>query len=545
MKLNSFFVMKKNKKIEKEIQQKYLGLKGIEFQIEWISKMSFGNAEGEKDKKLNDSFFETRSIKNLSGGDFNYVLAPKGCGKSSLFKAYAERFIDSHDIKDEEKIIIIPISSVFSYEKIDLDSKKIAKELAMIWGIYIIKEIFKVLTSDKYKNSFSEYLKKIKKYSELKEEFELNNLWDYIEKVNVSLKFAVKGQEIAFTPTITSDKKTRKISLNEVFSELQDFLQENKKVIYILIDRVDDFILGENKEYKKAFIQGIYYAIEEISNCSCIVPILFLRTDLYYNLNIDSGIDKIQIRTIELKWRKEELIIFMFKRLFGNSPELVQFYKMFMDLYLSNTAYEAFKIVRRKDINKLVNRDTSLIAEIAEKFIYTFFPNVVKHLNSELIEEEMDFLEWVYKHFEDYTGYINLRYLIVFFNTLFNTQFEAYQKNVGIKYAIKCAEKEDGLSYPIFSDACINSSYHYVQKLAVSNIKSLLELESQKFCFDGIHQMVMQKNGSMNYGDIHYSKYDLSKDEYEELLESLVVLGYFKNSGKKYSIPILYRYLES
>ena len=94
-----------------------------------------------------------------------------------------------------------------------------------------------------------------------------------------------------------------------------------------------------------------------------------------------------------------------------------------------------------------------------------------------------------------------------------------------------------------FSDTCINTAYHNVQKIALLNVRSLLEKEEYRVWFDGIHQMIMQKNGSMNYGDIHYTKYDLSKAEYDSLLETLCVLGYLKNSGKKYSIPILYRYL--
>lgn len=542
MKIKSFFKKQRNKKNQKIVKQWYASTKQIRFQIEWLLEMNFGNAEGERDKRLFDSFIETRSIKEMMKGEFNYVLAPKGCGKSSLFMAYLERFVSDNVIKDENKTIIVPISNMFAYENVDIEKEQAAKKWAIVWGLYILKEIFKIITSDKYKYEFEEYIRKSAKYNELKEEFELYDLWDYIKNVSIGLKFGFKGQEVTIAPTIEKNKYDKKIVLNEVFFELQNYLKKNDKKIYILIDRVDDFIVGENKENKRAFVQGLYYSIEEISNYSNIYPIMFLRTDLYYSLNIDSGLDKIQIRTIELKWNQEELINFIYKRLIGNNRNVIVNYVNLLNYYLYTSNEEMWERMSKVDLNEIVDQDTSFFAEIAKKFIYTFFPSRVKHINSENKEEEIDFFEWVYKHFEDYTEYINLRYLIAFFNELFKLQYNAYEKNIGSNIMIECEEHEGALYYRIFSDTCINAAYHNVQKIAILNVRSLLEKEKYRVWFDGVHQMIMQKNGSMNYGDIHYAKYDLSKTEYDSLLETLCVLGYLKNSGKKYSIPILYRY---
>lgn len=542
MKIKAFLEEQKTKRNRKIVKQWYTTTKGICFQTSWLDEMSFGNAEGERDKKLYDSFIETRSIKEILDDGYNYVLAPKGCGKSSLFKAYSERFISNAEIRDNNKTIIIPISNMFAYEKIDIEQEQIGKKWAIIWGLYIVKEIFKTITNDKYKYEFEEYIKQSSKYNELKEDFQLYDFWDYLEKVNVGFKFSIKGQEVSFSPTITKKRPEKKVVLNEIFIDLQNYLDKCNKKIYILIDRIDDFIVGESKENKKAFIQGLYYSIEEISTCNNIIPIMFLRTDLYYNLNIDSGIDKIQIRTIELKWKQEELISFIFRRLIGNNQKVLQRYMDILNYYMYNLADEAWKKRGRVDLNKLVDQNTSLFAEIGKKFICTFFPTTVRHYNSENKEEDINFFDWVYRHFEDYTGYINLRYLIVFFNTLLKFQFDTYEKNIGSNNSIECIQYGNELYYPIFSDACINSAYHNVQKIAIMNIRSLLEKDKYKVCFDGIHQMLIQKNGSMNYGDIHYAKYDLSKDEYDIILETLCVLGYLKNSGKKYTVPILYRY---
>ena len=123
MKIKAFFEEQRNKKYHKIVKQWYTDTKEMRFQTKWLDEMSFGNAEGERDKKLYDSFIETRSIKEILDGGYNYVLAPKGCGKSSLFKAYSERFISNAEIRDDNKTIIIPISNMFAYENIDLEQE--------------------------------------------------------------------------------------------------------------------------------------------------------------------------------------------------------------------------------------------------------------------------------------------------------------------------------------------------------------------------------------------------------------------------------------
>ena len=213
MKIKLYLNKLKNRKKQSQLKKQFLFAKGINFEIDWLSKMSFGNGEGEKDKNLCDSFIETRSIKKMIDGEFNYILAPKGCGKSSLFKAYRERFLGSDIIKDEKQTIIIPIDNVFAYDTIDLKEGQSAKRWALSWGVYIIKEIYKVITSEKYKNSFDDYLVNSNKYNELKEEFELQNIWDFIEKVNIGLKFLVRGQEMSISPTINRNRPVKKIVL--------------------------------------------------------------------------------------------------------------------------------------------------------------------------------------------------------------------------------------------------------------------------------------------------------------------------------------------
>lgn len=132
--------------------------------------------------------------------------------------------------------------------------------------------------------------------------------------------------------------------------------------------------------------------------------------------------------------------------------------------------------------------------------------------------------------------------MMVFFNKLFKKQFEKYgeqlqeNKEIDIKYD----RDNDQYSYTIFSNKCIQQCYEDVQEIAIKNIKSLIPEDREKKCFEEIHERTVKKNGVWSFDDLNYGNYDMTKEEYATLLDRLVILGYFKEIGKKYTMPILY-----
>lgn len=550
LKIKEYVRIKKDKKYNLILEKLKKELEGkigkLTFDVNLLDNMTFGGYEGEHDPNLENSFYETKSIKKIVKGNYNYILAPKGCGKSSLFKAYEKRFINDELIRESEKTIIVSINDTFAYEKIvennEYMNKNIEKKWAMIWGVFILKKIFKVISSDPYKMIFQDFIHKSAKYDEIKNEFEVFDLWDYIQQVNIGIKFNIKGQEVSASPTIKRCKTKKSISLNEFYNDLQNYLVEKGLKIYVLIDRVDDFVVGEDREQKKKFIQGLYYCVEEICNEINIIPLFFLRTDLFYNLDMETGSDKIQIRTIELKWEKDELINFIFKRLIENNQQFAEKYQELWQYYSLTSSSERAQLSVVMRPNKLVDSEIGLVADVFRKFIVTFMPIEIEHVNSAGNIENIDFFQWIYTHFEDNTGYINLRYLITFFNKLFEMQYEQYERNAKAESVVEIVENKELKTFPIFSTICIQKAYHYVQNIAINNIRSLLEDENQKNCFIHIHQVAMNKKASFSYGDIRFGEYDLTKEQYDKLLDTLSVLGFLKQSGKRYTLPILYNY---
>lgn len=192
--------------------------------------------------------------------------------------------------------------------------------------------------------------------------------------------------------------------------------------------------------------------------------------------------------------------------------------------------------------NKFVDSEVGLVEEVLREFIVSFLPAEIEHIKNDGNKENMEFFNWIFTHFEDNIGYINLRYLITFFNKLFEIQYGQYEKNANKDVRIEITDNNGLKVFPIFSTSCIQKAYQEVQTIAINNIRSLLEDDKQKNCFIYIHQTAIAKRAVFNHGDIRFADYDLTKEQYEKLLDILNILGYLKQNGKRYAIPILYNY---
>ena len=63
------------------------------FDLDELENINFGKLEGERDNMLESSFFPTKTVVKYLKNPYNYVLSPKGAGKSALYRALSERFI--------------------------------------------------------------------------------------------------------------------------------------------------------------------------------------------------------------------------------------------------------------------------------------------------------------------------------------------------------------------------------------------------------------------------------------------------------------------
>lgn len=522
------------------------------FNLSELKNISFGSLEGEKDDKLPDSFFITSSILDLFENKYNYVLSPKGGGKSALFRSLNMKLIPSKSVIDYDKYSIIGVNTAFGFDD-DYLSTELFKEdqnrrnYTLAWGVFLLAELIKdIQKNHSQKDSYAELFNKIKKIKDFKEKFNLYDLSDYLGDLSFGLSFNVGGVPIDVKPKINFKSKSEKLILNEIFKHINDFYEENNITGLILIDRLDNFVRKESYPIQKNYIQGLIDCIEELSNFKFINCLLFIRTDLFYHFDIDFEYDKLKERTQNLLWKDGEILSFIVYRLFSNSYIKDRYYEYFNHLlsqgkegqqiiYKKNNLWQRFKfwIKGKKEILDLKK---TIDYTIAEKFLRLFFPENLQYFDNK------NFCYWIFTYLQDANGFINPRLIIYFFNELIKAQLAFNTKlNINsLQTEVEIKKANDVFYFNLFSQELFPEVYKKIQNDEILNIYKILKEKNYHTLFKEINNKTLVKR-KFNYGDINLKRFDIPKEEYDTLLKYLILLGYCKEVEKqKYEVPNLY-----
>ena len=248
----------------------------IQFDIKELKNITFGKLEGERDPLLKDCFFPTRKVQKYLVDPYNYVLSPKGAGKSALFRVISDNLIHENFF-DSTKYSVIAINEAFGFEDNYLNVTQFAEEsrmkLTVSWALFIlVKTVNHIKNKHSELNGFSDLMSEIKKVVELKEKFNLYDLGDFLKSVSASVAFTANGQEFEVAPKVAITTQKEKLVLNSIFEKINEFFKKNDLQCLILIDRIDNFVQKEEYQLQRKYIQGLFDCIEEISLYSHIKP---------------------------------------------------------------------------------------------------------------------------------------------------------------------------------------------------------------------------------------------------------------------------------
>jgi len=521
-----------------------------EFNLDELISISFGQLEGEKDNKLNeDTFYPTYSIQKVLKKNINYVLSPKGVGKSALFSSIVNKYIPS-EIFDYKDHSIIPVNQSFGNDSQYLDPKKFKKETsrnnyAIHWGLYLLGELIKdIVNNHKDKANYSEFIKKIKRIEDLKDKFRLYNISDVLNQVNIGFTFTISGLPIEVSPSLKINKTYDKLNLNDLYSYINKFYKENNLIALIIIDRIDNFVSKEAHVIQKNYIQGLIDCIEEITVFNNIDPLLLIRTDLFYTFDIKFEYDKVKDKKIELNWAESETLNFIIYRILSNKYIFENYFGHFLKFTLEERGVNFkkkrtilknclcwFRDLIKGGKSKKLKKDIPY--KVATNFLNIFFPKKILNL---------DFGDWVIKYFKDANGFINPRLLIYYFNQLFENRNLEFQLNRKINdQSIIKIKNGDTIHFDIFSENHLIETFEFVRKEEIRNIYKLLKSKEHQLIYKDIVLKVKQNNGNFKYGDINVKKYNIQKEDYDTMLKYLQLLGYCKEVLKsQYQVPLIY-----
>ncbi len=532
------------------------------FDASKVGELTFGTIDALHDNLLRSCLVITGSIVGLLRSKWNYVIAPRGAGKTAVYKAFENDWF-AKELFDRSSCFLVLLNKAFDYDCEYLDHAKFVPNLnyrnyILSWGLFIAMEVVgEIRKRGAELSGHGKFLKEMGRYEGLKDKFRLYGLLDYIDQLNISLSLNLSGQNFNLSPRIKVNTPKLRISLNEIFDQINSLMHENGKQLVILIDRLDDFVGHEEYQVQRNYVQGVFDVIEEICTLDAIRPILFLRNDLFSKLHINVGYDKVQDRVCKLNWDDGEILRFIKNRFLSNRyiRQNYQDYLNYCGLRhvserLSSSGARRFwmtglfrlPLLRSALQKSQGERHKHLQQLISEDFVALFFPKKITHVTQAGGSEETTFLDWVKTHLSDQSGYVSPRQLISLFNNIFRRQHDYYAKDATyvIERNIRAVRTDSTLHFPIFSPSIIQEAFVETQKDAVRVVHHLLDPEEQA-AFGAIAELAAER-GTFRYGDLRPPDFGLTKERYEDLLSYLKTLGHLKEvAPKKYSVPILYR----
>ncbi|MBU2496861.1 MAG: hypothetical protein KJ767_02280 [Nanoarchaeota archaeon] len=333
---------KKNASVGKEDAEvcKRIAEEGImEFKIK-IEDLSFGAGNAEQESEiLEKAFVETAEFKDILTGRFNVVIGNKGAGKSALYDALIRA--------RKPNVFIVPISSMtgtVEYERI-FNRENLAEmdtdNFREYWKRYIALRTAYAIKNYQAKGEASS------EFDELETEF---------EKMGFSKTLMIKAGMIA--PEISEETfrmlleiiRDATVDYSKLLS-LTDRLAKKWGIqIWFVMDRLDEIVISNSSAQKKA-VEALFVTLKDLSVYKNLKPIIFLREDIYNNLEY-AHVDHFHSVTRNIRWDREQLLLMLVKRILSlseiNSEEIEQdsaedtFFKVFENKIPNSRAGNCF-----------------------------------------------------------------------------------------------------------------------------------------------------------------------------------------------------------
>lgn len=293
-----------------------------------LSNLSFGKVDAESDDKLLNCFIGTDLLKQALQPRHTLLLGGKGSGKSAFFRLLSQNVswltpllhnyfteiysIPAYGLNSDEYI---------SYSEIQEINPQTLDDFKYFWQLYFgLKTAAIIATCPRMRSriasSKSDSLKSnYHTIISLLSEIGLYRRDEYIDRVNRKIKDLLFLHRPNLSTT-TADKgriltKSYKgktaLNIISLLDLVDKVLKETNCLVWILTDQIDLLYLDNLERRKKAITALIQLLIEYSNRFSNINLKVFLRTDIYNELQIVNKSHLVSL-TVELKWADNLLI---------------------------------------------------------------------------------------------------------------------------------------------------------------------------------------------------------------------------------------------
>jgi len=447
------------------------------FPAKILPKFSFGDPDAKTDDLLTFCHQKIRGVEEFLSGTKNIVLGERGVGKSALFKLVADGVYKIHfDHQNKQlKQLIVAIDEELDYLALAaaIESRYVGKayethsKYRILWEVYILSRVVEKL-GEQHED---EELKTIRSDIHQLLGVEPQKKFSLLELVNgLKLTGGVKFDQIGtYTPSISIENskpmKAEKATLSDsqiasLRTRIRKLLKSRKTVAIVMIDKIDDFVVGLEYVEQKKSVQALLACTQDMRLPELKLKI-FLRADIYRRLDFEKlGYDKLVTQTVRLEWTAEDIAGFVAKRLAHNyelldvprpswviSKKWLEFdpslkeqvsdifrskLENFWDIF-KNICQLVFVVAKIKLFSYkkdgYAERKTNLYEETFLKIITLIFPSKMPFLDATCKKIEMPVLQYFHNNFHFGGGCPNPRLVLLYLHFVIEEASNYYSSN--------------------------------------------------------------------------------------------------------------------
>lgn len=562
------------------------------FDTKKITQFTFGDADAKRDDVINNTAYITsiNSLEAIITGKYNIIVGERGTGKSAIFRMFQENKL-SFSKKEgytEHKIFIEADFDLSAFKDFVLrhikekrsDSETKLYKYQLSWELFLSFRLLYIIKNDLGIQN-TDVNKALDLYKTAFGDIKTNNIFEFLKSLRFTIgaKTSTTNPTIidAYTkvepvePTVSREQRFDQVEFNlfEVKRLINSVLSENKIILRVFIDKLDDFVVKEDYDTQRYILQALLSVEDTYFNTLYLKLYIFLRKDLYERLDLNAlGPDKVSSRKIDLVWTKKEIWDFIARRVFYNLKNTfgidhLEFSidsKMFtieekklpglfekekensLVKYLKKVCPNFIKRKFSNGYNHISARRIDFTEEINKEVIYSIFPEKVIHKMQNGTEEDIDFLDYIYTHTALASGSTNPRMIILFLNRLFYNLGIYYKNNPEIKVELNRQGQ-----YKLIPVDIVMNSYNEFKKDLNEIFKKLDSQWNDWFIkfqsIKGVRQVFKYKE-LIDLLGIKSSK----EEEFRRFLAFFSHSGFLSCSDiykdyqlRKYTIPIVFR----
>jgi hypothetical protein len=469
-----------------------------------IENFQFGEADAKDDKLLEQCHVPTSAISEFLEDHKDIVLGYRGAGKSAMVRLIDEKIFHFKDVeKNDAKIVVV--DEEFDYRSfrnhLRRNALKDQKEIDLVRAVWEILIIYRAMLTardsiDNSDSTLKTHINEIEVSLGLAEKKVGLVTILMSTKKKVGLKFDtlhpnIVDAYIGIEPSseTTNNEGAAILRLGEYRKYLERFLHERNKKIFMLVDRLDDFVANEDYETQKMLLQELLATQRTYrEKCQRIRVKLFFRTDLFERLDLTSlGPDKVISRCINLSWRSADIKRFLAQRTGINLIKalgmsgfefqidedsffvqrehlaLLRESKLIRTFDPLNKSHWAklrflFKLALRKQ-QANAGRLTDSMDMLHSEIITSVFPREVEHRRANGEVQSIDLFKFLDTHLQFSHGQTTPRAVLLFLNICLQKAKQYYGDNPDIKELSKNSNNE----FPLFVKIIMPRAYEEFQ----------------------------------------------------------------------------------